>query len=245
MDDPRVAELGRIERGLREQNKNGIGLYSSWIIWRRYSAAELAQARLLLFQFKAWFEPEGERCGTVYDYSAACKYCGAGRIQVSPLTLVASSIPRKDLAATIARDEWVVSERLARAMHEARVTGAQVDEVRYAENGRAKRKFYQLRIISPPVTVLPPTRFSVDPFDTIASEDVCPLGHLAQGIPVSEVSVSASSWSGSDIVRTDIFGGRRVGVIVPSPFVLISQRFARLLKEGGFKGYALEVAHLV
>ncbi len=39
--------------------------------------------------------------------------------------------------------------------------------------------------------------------------------------------------------------GWPMGLLVPTPIILISQRFYQLLKENGVKGLKAEVAHLV
>jgi hypothetical protein len=61
MDDPRLIRIGELDRQL------GSALFSSWKISRRYSARELAAAKLLHLDVSAIFEPAGEECGTKYD----------------------------------------------------------------------------------------------------------------------------------------------------------------------------------
>ena len=73
----------------------------------------------------------------------------------------------------------------------------------------------------------------------------CPRGHVSGDNLLSEVYVERAKWDGSDICATEDMVGWRQGVLVPSPIILISQRFYRLLQEGNFKGFRVEVAHLV
>ena len=53
----------------------------------RYTKAELLEAEALRLRITRAFEPVGESCGTVYDTSAVCPGCGAGRVQASDLHL--------------------------------------------------------------------------------------------------------------------------------------------------------------
>lgn len=99
--------LDRIAELHLDGRARGRPLIASWDIHRRYSPAELEAAEILLLWFHATFEPAGEECGTAYDESAACPVCLAGRRQAGPLRLELRSIPKKDLARTIA-DEHVV-----------------------------------------------------------------------------------------------------------------------------------------
>ena len=77
-EEIREAELQRHTEG---------GLFYSWDVRRTYQRGELEGAELVHLIPTGAFEPVGEDCGTQYDESAACPYCGAGRVQTSPLAL--------------------------------------------------------------------------------------------------------------------------------------------------------------
>ncbi len=105
--------------------------FLGWHIKRRYSADELAKAQLFSLNITVVFEPAGEECGTIYDESTACKICGAGRKQVSSLTLDLRKAPKKkDIARTIA-DEWIISQHLAEILVGAKITGFELHPVQH------------------------------------------------------------------------------------------------------------------
>jgi hypothetical protein len=127
-DDPRLPDVAEWERKLVE---DGTFLFAGWRYHRRYSEGELASAKAFQMRISAKFEPDGETCGTIYDYEGACQFCGAGRRQVSPLTLDLTKIsPRWDIAATIA-NEWIVSQRFAQMLSDNRATGLELRRVQH------------------------------------------------------------------------------------------------------------------
>ncbi len=127
--DPRYKEIGDITRQMREQEN--ASFFLGWQIHRRYTAKELAEAKLFHLDITAIFEPEGEECGTLYDESYSCPFCGANRKQVSDLRLDLRKVPKnKDIACTIA-DEWIVSQRLAELMIDAKISGFELRPVRH------------------------------------------------------------------------------------------------------------------
>ena len=105
-DDPRIAKIAELQNWCRTQGER---FFFGWSFHRYYSEAELKAAALFHLEITAVCEPAGEECGTVYDESTACSYCGAERKQVSGLRLDLRKAPKSnDLARTIA-DEWIVS----------------------------------------------------------------------------------------------------------------------------------------
>lgn len=122
--DPRFPKIGEFDIQIKRLN-NEVFFYS-WSCIRSYSSQELANAQLfrLVIKPSSFFEPEGERCGTKYDDSKACPKCGADAAQVSELILDFRKIPkRKDVAATIARNEWIISQNLAEIMVDNKLVG--------------------------------------------------------------------------------------------------------------------------
>jgi hypothetical protein len=127
------------------------------------------------------------------------------------------------------------------------------DEHVIAERGREKRravsplpKWYQLVVTSNPVSIAEPTRFGIEPFDEDREgRHRCPLGHVSGLNVLSELSLDRSTWDGNDIARTRQSVGIRMGVLVPTPILLVSPRLRHLLTENKVRGYSTEVAHLV
>jgi hypothetical protein len=98
----------------------------------------------------AVLEPSGEECGTVYNESESCpycfyskltliqgrrikqeSYCGVGGKQISDLILDVRKIPKgKEIARSIA-NEYVVSQRLAELLFDAKMTGFELRPVRH------------------------------------------------------------------------------------------------------------------
>lgn len=129
-DDPRFPRIGEMHADLVRTRKRSF--FHGWDIQYRYSNAELASAELSHLQITAIFEPEGESCGTQYDYSAACPECGMPRTLVGDLRLDLRKVPKKkDIAATIADDEWIVSQHLAELMVDAKLNGFDLRPVRH------------------------------------------------------------------------------------------------------------------
>lgn len=220
----------------------------SWMPHRKYTPKELTAAKLFQLQITALFEPEGTVCGTDYDESAVCPHCGAGRRLVGKLILDLGKVPKgKDFAQSIARDEWIVSERLVSLIREHGMTGASFEPVKSAKKRRAGSPvWYRLTVTAPPIEVRAPTRFGIDPFDADDEGRYrCPLGHTVGLNILSELSIGRGSWGGADIAVTRQYVGSRQGVLVPSPLIVISPRLRQLLIEHDIKGFKTEVAYLV
>ena len=242
---PADPAVGRIKAAQAEAHLRGQSVFSYWNLKRTYSPTELIAAELVQLLPNAMFEPAGEECGTEYDYSRGCGTCGAGRQQMSELKIQASRIPRSaDLAFSISRDEFVVSERLRDLIASEGLTGAALLPVWSGRgHGVLSEGWSQMAFSSQPVDAIEPTTFGDWPSDEPVG--ACPLGHVAGLRILSELHMSRSSWDGSDFVRTKQLVGRRGGLLVPYPLLLVSRRCYHLLREGGFKGFSPEVAHVV
>lgn len=128
-DDPRMSQIAQVCAELRARRTF---LFAGWQFFRKYSPMELAAADLFRLSITAVFEPAGEECGTVYDWAVGCPVCGAGRIARDGLSLNLRKAPRsKDIARTIARDEWIVSQRLAELLVDSRLSGFELRPVRH------------------------------------------------------------------------------------------------------------------
>ena len=106
--------------------------------------------------------------------------------------------------------------------------------------------WHQLEITAPTVTVASPTRFGIDPFDDDPEgAHRCPLGHVAGLNLLSEIHVLREDRPGTDFAITRELVGDRRGLLRPAPILLVSQHARAVLDAHGFKGYRLEVAHVV
>ncbi len=240
--DPRLKDVGPLSRRLKSE---GDSLFSSWHISRKYTQAEISSAKLFHLNINAVFEPAGEECGTLYDDSTACPVCKAGRTQIGELHLNLSKVSKgKDIASSIARVEWVVSDRLAQLLADEGITGHALKPVIHSGRSKSASSWHQLFVSSSPVKVTRQTRVGVNPFgDEPEDRAACPLGDTLGLNVLSEVHVHGASWDGSDIVRTQQFVGHRLGLIMPRPLVLISPKLQRLLSEHRIKGCDIEVAY--
>lgn len=125
-DDPRYKQVPINEQEVRK--KYGKPFFFAWKIKRSYSREELNAATLFHVKIKTIFEPAGEECGTLYDDTTACEICGVNRKQIGALILKRNSIPRKDIAKTIA-GEVVVSKKFASAYKKWEMKGLYLEPV--------------------------------------------------------------------------------------------------------------------
>jgi len=129
ISDPRFPQIGLFQQQMRAST--GEPFFYGWQFHRRYSVNEFESAELFHLDITASFEPAGEECGTRYEDSSACSYCGAGRKQTSDLILDLRKAPKaKDIARTIA-DEWIVSQRFAQLLMDTNMTGFELRPVRH------------------------------------------------------------------------------------------------------------------
>lgn len=242
-DDPRVQEIGNIERA---QRRKGDLFFTYWHIHRKYTEEELQSAELLDLVIRSYFEPTGSMCGTGYDESAACPHCGAGAPMTTPLILNTRRAPKnKDIAQTIA-GEVVVSPRFVAAFQEHGLRGAEFRPVLHQgrKGPQPSEDLYQLVVTTRPLKLAAKTVAGNNPFDLDErNEHRCPKGHLAGLNQISELYVQRASHDGSDICITDKLFGVRRGELRPEPRYLISPKLRDVLAEMKAKGYELEVAH--
>jgi len=244
-DDPRFKRIGELNALFKKERKDFF--FAGWDIRRRYTADTLKRAKLFLLCRIATFEPAGEKCGTQYDELTACPNCKSGAKQVSSLFLDWKRIPKsKDIARTIA-GEIVVSNRMLDLFNRHSITGANFGPVCHRPVSSAESKeWFQLLVKSCDAEVAAPTKTGINPFDEdMEGQYRCSRGDLIGLARLSEVSISCSSYNGSDIVASRQFVGTRRGLLRPEPFLLISPRLQRLIKEEKLTGCEFEVAHLV
>jgi len=237
--DPRYAKVGALRDRL--EREQGISFFYGWSMERTYSKLEIEEASFFHLSITTAFEPTGEECGTLYNMSAVCPMCGAGRKLISPLRLDASRIPKgKDIAITIG-SEMIVSRRLADLIRETGLRGLDLQPVVVVKGKQPSSEWFHLTASSDGVDVVPPTRFGIDPFDDDEKGLYrCPQGHVSGLNLLSEVHVKTGAREINDLFFSRQLVGWRVGVLVPHPILFVSKRFVNLLNECGTKGYKLE-----
>jgi len=134
------------------------------------------------------------------------------------------------------------SELWQRAQNERRLA----EEWRRVSVPRPMAPCYQLSVTSPPVRLVPPTITGIEPFEEdLAGKYRCPVGHTLGLNLLSEVWLDRATWDGSDFVQTEQCIGHRMGILSPSPLLLISSRVRQMLIDEHVKGPVIEVGHLV
>ncbi len=268
VSDPLVSQIITIQNKLKESG-DYLFLYSH--IHRRYNESEMRAADAFRVIIKHVFEPAGEECGTIYDDSGACEYCGSGGQQVSNLILETRSLPKQSnlgIAKTIA-GEIVVSQSFVELFEANKLKGAEFQAVRQRKNSAVVVPgWYQLLVCSASLTIVAPTRAGVTPFDD-GSEQLlnqgeileqlgikgswcdshgqyrCPMGHTMGLNLLSELSVEKEESDEWDMAWTRQRVGVRRGLLRPEPLLVISRRLRELALHQGLKGMAFEIVHLI
>lgn len=268
LHDPLVSRIVCLHQELLKKG-DYFYLYSN--IHREYRQQELAAAKALRIVIRRVFEPTGEECGTSYSDVAMCEYCGVGGEQVSDLILDPRSLPdsnRLSIAKTIS-GEIIVSQTFQKLWRETAMRGAEFKHIRHNKNrGVIIPEWYQLKIVSEPVSIMAPTRAGTTPFDDRCivshqahlSKDVevpgtwcdrnkqyeCPRGHTIGLNLYSELSIEkleqGCMW---DLTATRQFIGVRRGVLRPESLLVCSRRFRECISQTGLKGMSFEVVHFV
>jgi hypothetical protein len=231
----------------RDWRDRGRTFFLGWDVRRLYDEHELAAAAYLRLIIVPTFEPVGEECGTLYSKEGACGLCGFGRRQISNLKLDVRRIPRgKDLAETIAGDEWVFSRRLCELIEQNHLTGAEFRPIEQCASSTVVNDWRQIIVSSAPIGVSRDTIVGIHPFDhDTAGTYRCPNGHLLGLNLLSELSLTAAEVDGSDFLVTREAIGAQRGVLVPRRLIVISQDVWRILRDNEVRGWRVEVAHLV
>ena len=257
-NDPRFEKTRLLAEEIRKKYNDYFFLYSE--IKRKYSKKELDTATLLHLKIKAVFEPTGEECGTLYDESAACEICGANRKQVGKLKLKKGSIPKKDIARTIA-GEVVVSERFATVFKQRGLKGASLEPI-ILDKGTSN--YYQLMATSELELTMDtvagvnifdfsegsePTEFTVSGGHHVNIEKEvykCPKGHTIGLNILSELYVLRSpSINDYDFFSSKQKIGVKRGLLQPEPLYLCSPAFRKMVEEEKLSGFQFEIAHII
>ena len=229
-------------------------------IKRDYSKKEFESAKLFHMKIKTTFEPAGEEFGTLYNESTACEICGANRKQIGPLKLKKGTIPKKDLARTIA-GEIVVSERFKSGFEQRNLKGLEFFSVEFA---KSKSDYFQINAINE-LDLTINTVAGGDIFDigadgsdahefTLSSghkikfeKEVykCPKGHLIGLNLLSEAYVFNSPLlSENDFFKSKQKIGVKRGLLQPEPIYFCTQAFKKMVDEEKLSGFEFEVAHI-
>jgi len=244
---PNSPEFEEIRQFINAKRKQGLhGFIDCEIGWylRKYTKAELKNSEILKLMITSHFEPSGEECGTIYK--TICHHCNLGR-QVSDLILDLRNVPQhKDISETIAWIEWIVSSKFVQVFKEHKLTGAKFLPIINFKNPLTQSaEWYQLRVIGKAGELDRATKLGRDPFTPGQISWRCPLGHSMVTAFLSEIHLKRRTWEGSDIAITDALFGQGRNLLRPTPFIFISQRMYRALREADIKGLSYEMAHLV
>jgi hypothetical protein len=242
-NSPEFEEIRRFIDAKRDQGLPGFCDFSIGWYLRKYTKAELRDAEILRLMITSRFEPSGEQCGTIYE--TLCNHCNWGR-QLSDLILDLRPVPQqKDISESIAWVEWIVSSKLARAVSENKLTGAELRPIfDLRDPAKRSKHWFQLWVTGKAGELAESTRLGRDPFSPSQISWRCPLGHTMVTAFLSEVYLQRSAWDGSDIAVTSSLFGQGRNLLRPTPLIFISQHMYRVLQEAGLKGFTVERAHL-
>lgn len=242
-EDPRYEKVPIIEAEIKK--RYGDAFFFGWEILRNYNKHEFDNADLLNMNITNTFEPTGEECGTVYDYSDVCSVCGVGRIQKSMLKLKQDSIPKKDISRTIA-GELVVSEKFASACSRYNLKGILFNPIIFCS--LPTDSFFQLsadislKLSTKTVAGINPFDLSINNGDEIYK---CPFGHTIGLNIISEAHIHYnSSISNIDFFASDVYIGVERGLLYPQQLHLCSPALKSMVEKEKLTGFNFEVAHV-
>lgn len=241
--DPEFKQMPIIRDQVK--SKYDSGFYYGWQIKRKYTKKELAEATLFQVKIKSTFEPAGEECGTEYDESTAYQDCGSNRRQIGPLRLQKSSIPKKDIARTIA-GEVIVSGNFRRTFESSKLKGIKFEQV-FSKDKPIDS--FQPISVAPELSITENTIAGIDPFDlSERSEDEIYKSPAGQTIGLNLLSEIYVKYL-PQIVDFDFFAteqkvGVKRGLLRPEPLYLCSQKFRKMVLDEKLKGFDFEIAHI-
>jgi len=255
-DDPRYNQIPIVAKQVKE--KYNQAFYFAWKFKRQYSNKELTEAKLFHLRIKTVFEPTGEDCGTIYDETTACEICGAGRKQISPLTLKKGTIPKKDISKTIG-GEVIVSEKFVNAVKQRNLKGIEFYPVSF---GKSISDYYQLtsniEIELSSKTIVGDNPFeisfgSAEEIHKICGYEItfekevyiCPKGDLIGLNLLSEPYVLNNKIIREyDIFKSKQYIGVRRGLLHPEPIYFCSTAFMKMIEDEKINGFEFEIAHI-
>lgn len=241
-EDPKFEQIRILSKEIRDKKNDFFFLYSN--IKREYSKNEFETATLFQMKIKTMFEPAGEECGTLYDEKTACEICGANRKQVGVLKLKKGTIPKKDIARTIA-GEIVVSEKFKEAFKQRNLKGLELIPVEFA---KSTSDYYQL-VATSEIELSQSTVAGINIFDLSTSSEgeiyKCPKGHTIGLNLLSEAYVlNSPSISECDFFVSKQKIGVKRGLLRPEPIYFCSQAFREMAEEEKLIGFEFEIVKI-
>lgn len=253
--DPRFQELPRLDAYCHKNFDTYF--FAGWQKIYRYTKQEVAEAKLFHLNITKMFEPAGEECGTTYSSHDACGKCHTGAQQTSPLRLRRIRLSDKVVIARSIADEWLIRRDMVRQLEKVKVSGLvtqPIDSSRSSSRGAPafEANWVQLRDKPELVDFHEDTRIGIDlinldppPYQPEHPDWVHRCApHLAGLNLVSPVTIKRKSWGGADIVFSSAMVGTRRGLLRPARLILVSPRFAQVLRDVGGTGYRLDIAYL-
>ena len=243
---PVFEEIRRVNEYVR--NKYDSFFFAGWIFHRKYTEKELNDTKLFQMTVRKYFETVGEDCGTEYDESCACKICGSGRKQISPLRLKKGRfLHGRDVARTFG-GEIVVSKKFVNVIVENGIKGMTFGPVFFGEN-RAE-DCSQLMIEGQNLELAEQTQFGVNPYDFSEKSETeifkCPQGdNLGLNILSEAYVKDCPPLHTSDFFISEQTVGLKTGYLRPEHLLFCSPGLYRVIKENHLKGFNFEVAHIV
>ena len=222
--------------------------FYGWEYQRKYTTKELAEAKLFQMNVRKYFEPAGEECGTIYDESCACRICGSGRKQASPLRLKKGRfLNNRDVAITIG-NEIVVTKRFVEVMRDNGIKGIKWGPVYVGE--KLSEDCFQLMVEGEKLELSEQTKFGVNPYDFSESSKTevfkCPNKDNWGLNILSEAYVKEkASLSDADFFISRQTYGMKSGYLNPAHLLFCSPKLYHVIKDNGLKGFNFEVAHVV
>lgn len=226
-------------------------------VWKTYTSRELEASPLLLWRvtnqaieddYYTLYFKEGQAKG-IAPYTRHCATCGAPLQQVRDMWVDATNMGERDLSLTYSF-EIILSERLARLFQEAGLTGFRLHPVQHCWRPYpGESVLYQLVVTHTlPAMASPPTEFEEVKHCPECGTTTRYLKHTHYWGKIryyedTDVYYTREALKGAeDFNRTaELFGEPRIA----KPWILISQRVYRLLKEHKVKGWAAVPVYLV
>jgi hypothetical protein len=241
-EDPKFEQIRTLSKEIRDKKNDFLFLYSN--IKRQYGNEEFDRATLFQLKITTTFEPAGEECGTLYDEKTGCEICGANRKQIGLLRLRKDSIPKTDIARTIA-GEIVVSEKFAAVFKKKGLKGALLEPVVL---NNATFNCYQL-VSAIEIELSQNTIAGINLFDLSTSSEgeiyKCPKGHTLGLNLLSEAYVVGSrSIGANDFFSSKQKIGARRGLLRPEQIYFCSPAFREMVHEERLSGFEFEITNV-
>ena len=200
-----------------------------------YTKAELENAKYLNIRLDSYCSSFPKEYGTIYSYDCKCKCCGSGKEQVSELIIDKTKMGKKDISKTYDHDV-IVSQKLHDIFLENNITGASFREVRHrSKKMKDEPVLYQLLATSN----LPPMNNKSVFYKEKFCECCQKSGLFLQTLPhYTEEALKEAK----DINYTyEYFGGGWAG----SPYIIVSQKVYRLIRDNKIKNIVFDIVEIV